>query len=534
MIKKINVENYKMLRKLELDFNDDLNIIVGDNETGKSTLLEAINLALTGQIKGRNIAYELSPYMFNKSAVDEYIEALRDGQNIAPPYILIELYLVESDKTARLKGRNNERREETSGVFLKIEFDNDYSDEYEKYISKPKEVTTVPTEYYCVKWLSFGDEYITKKRLPLNSTLIDTSTIRLQSGTDYYIQNIINDSLTPKEKVQLAIAYRKLKQSFEHEESLNRINTELKAEKGRITDKNLTVSIDMSQKTSWEATLTSYLDEIPFQYIGKGDQNILKTLFALERKSDDTDIILIEEPENHLSYSTMNKLIRMIEEKCTGKQLFMATHSTFVLNKLGLDKVILIGNELKTFRLNDLTADTKNYFKKLPGYDTLRLLIAKKAILVEGPSDELIVQKAYQQIHGVLPIKDGVDVISVRALSFKRFLEIAKLSGKNVVIVTDNDGDHEENIEKKYSEYFGIPNISFCYDKDDTNISLEDQIVRVNELNILNKILGCKKTTANELIDFMKNSKNKTECALKLFDCSHDLIIPQYIKDAIK
>ena len=62
-------------------------------------------------------------------------------------------------------------------------------------------------------------------------------------------------------------------------------------------DKDLTVSIDISQKTSWEASLTSYLDEIPFQFIGKGDQNILKTLLALERKADDTHIILIEEPK---------------------------------------------------------------------------------------------------------------------------------------------------------------------------------------------------------------------------------------------
>ena len=38
MIKKIFVENYKIFDKFELDFNDDLNILVGDNEAGKSTI----------------------------------------------------------------------------------------------------------------------------------------------------------------------------------------------------------------------------------------------------------------------------------------------------------------------------------------------------------------------------------------------------------------------------------------------------------------------------------------------------------------
>lgn len=45
-----------------------------------------------------------------------------------------------------------------------------------------------------------------------------------------------------------------------------------------------------------------------------------------------------------------------------------------------------------------LTPDTYSYFKKLPGYDTLRLILAHRVILVEGPSDDLIVQHAYKNV----------------------------------------------------------------------------------------------------------------------------------------
>ena len=48
MIKRVIIKNYKGLRNAEVEFERDLNILVGDNETGKSTLLEAINLGLTG------------------------------------------------------------------------------------------------------------------------------------------------------------------------------------------------------------------------------------------------------------------------------------------------------------------------------------------------------------------------------------------------------------------------------------------------------------------------------------------------------
>ena len=83
------------------------------------------------------------------------------------------------------------------------------------------------------------------------------------------------------------------------------------------------------------------------------------------------------------------------------------------------------------------------FFKKIAGYDTLRLLLCEKAILVEGASDELVIQKAYMETHeGRLPIQDNIDVISV-GTSFLRFLELASVLGIKVAVVTDNDGDIE-------------------------------------------------------------------------------------------
>ena len=50
MIKKIFIKNYKIFEHFDIELNEDLNIIVGNNETGKSTILEAINLALTKRL----------------------------------------------------------------------------------------------------------------------------------------------------------------------------------------------------------------------------------------------------------------------------------------------------------------------------------------------------------------------------------------------------------------------------------------------------------------------------------------------------
>ena len=85
-IRKVKIHNFKCYRDFEITLEEGLNIVVGDNEAGKSTILEAINLALTGIISGKSIWNEISQYIFNKEAVDEYITSL----NTAPielPYI---------------------------------------------------------------------------------------------------------------------------------------------------------------------------------------------------------------------------------------------------------------------------------------------------------------------------------------------------------------------------------------------------------------------------------------------------------------
>ena len=60
-VKKIKIRNFKCFCGLfELELNNGLNILVGNNETGKSTILEAIHLALTGLYCGKSIRNELS------------------------------------------------------------------------------------------------------------------------------------------------------------------------------------------------------------------------------------------------------------------------------------------------------------------------------------------------------------------------------------------------------------------------------------------------------------------------------------------
>ena len=90
-IRKVKIHNFKCYKDFEITLEEGLNIIVGDNEAGKSTILEAINLALSGIINGKSIWNEISQYIFNKEIVDAYIESV-DTAPMALPDITIEIF----------------------------------------------------------------------------------------------------------------------------------------------------------------------------------------------------------------------------------------------------------------------------------------------------------------------------------------------------------------------------------------------------------------------------------------------------------
>jgi putative ATP-dependent endonuclease of the OLD family len=366
VIRRIAVRNYRLFRALDLDLSPGMNILVGRNDTGKSTLIEAMTLALTGRLHGRAFEQELSPHLLNRDATLEYVTTLRSGRTLpTPPAIVIEVYLDDADSAEILRGTNNLSGENTCGIRLQARLSPDFAEEYESFISQPESVRLVPTEYYTVEMLGFSGNRISTRSVPIDARLIDASTIRLQSGVDYHLQQIIRGNLAPKERVELSRQYRSLREEFSEKEPVKAINKRLEATDDELTDRKLSLSIDISQRYTWEANLVAHLDDLPFDLIGKGDQNALKTLLAIGQKADDAHVVLIEEPENHLSFANLRKLISRIEAKCTGKQVLIATHSTYVLNKLGIENLALLGIGEPT-RLTELSPDTVEFFKKLP------------------------------------------------------------------------------------------------------------------------------------------------------------------------
>ena len=545
MIKKVKIENFKCINgSFVLDLKDGINILVGNNEAGKSTVLEAIHLALSGIFRGKAIRGNLTQYLFNYEVVTKYLEDIKSGTPVEPPHILIELYteetlsILEGDKFSEKSTTGK-----TAGLALKIGFDDKYTEEYNSLITTG-ELASLPIEYYDVEWYSFARKPLTSRSIPIKSSFIDVGFSKFQNGSDIYISRIVQNILETEEKTKVAQAYRKIKDQFSKDPSIADINSKITGI-SKLSNKEIELTVDLGSRSTWDGSLITQLNNIPFDFIGKGEQAIIKTDLALSNKrAESSSVILIEEPECHISHSRLNQLLKSIKDNYDNKQIIISTHSSFVSNKLGLDNLILL-DQPKTIRFDNLSS--KSFFEKVSGYDTLRLILCKKAILVEGDSDELVLQRAYMDIHdGKLPIEDEVEIISV-GTSFLRFLEIAKYLNLPVKVITDNDGDVAA-LEKKYKDYLGNnkkPNIEICYDhvehtgtltigkklKPFNYNTLEPLLLKENDLDTFNSIFDISYTNDDDLHKYMKS--NKTECALNIFSSEEKINYPDYIKQAL-
>jgi len=528
MIEKVRIRGYRKHRDLTLKPNIGMNIFVGDNEAGKSTILEGINLAMTGRINGRPAAEELNPYWFNKEDVAAFFAARLIGESPALPIIVIELFFVDEDKLQNLVGAHSSERPIRScpGVELRVEPNTDYNEEINEYLSQG-ETAILPVEYYQVIWRTFGDRVLTARPKELTTALIDSRTIRSTSGIDFHLKQMLSEHLDAKEKANISVAFRGVKQAMTTNQ-LAEVNARMNDIEGALAGETLGLAMDQSSRTSWDMSITPHVADIPFSLAGLGQQAAVKVALAMDRSGGRARVVLIEEPENHLSYTSLNVLVDRIGTiKKEDQQVFVATHSSFVLNRLGLDALLLVGAD-SVVHFSDISDDTVRYFRRLPGYDTLRLVLGRLIVLVEGPSDEILFERFYQDVHGQRPIDVGIDVISMRGLSLGRCLEVGKLLGKSMAALRDNDGTEPSELRAEVGQFLDTDREVFigAVEQGET---LEPQVMSANSETALRLALGV--TPRADLNKWMRN--NKTEGALRIAD--HDTVLtpPAYIAEAI-
>jgi len=549
LIESLRLINFKKFKDQTFDFNEDVNIFVGDNNAGKSTILEALEIVLNFQYRGRPFNSEFSPDLFNAETVAAFRASPKSPADL--PILVIEAYM---KNVPDYRGANNSLKKDAQGVQIKVSFDPDFTDAYNNYLASGAAVTSIPVEFYQVEWMDFAWNVIKPMTKQFRALYIDPTRIHPTFGKNQYISNVLSTALRKDEEYRLSLHYRETLQSFNNTDEVTTVNKDLDSD-NRITEKKLTIAANTMPAGAIQNGLQLEVNAVPFHMIGKGEQSKVQIKLALHNKSKDIDLVMMEEPENHLSHVELSKLVQDIEDQRDGKQLFLTTHSSYVLNKLSIDKICLLHDTYK--RLHLLDKGVVKTLKRLPGYDTLRVALSRKVVLVEGPSDELILKKIYKDTHKErLPEQDGIDIIVVRGVGFKTFIAIGKEIGTAINVLRDNDGDYEKNVVEARKDYTGFPNIKLVSSTNNNEFSLEPAMILANadsekELQAFAEIVLSTKTiklftakpTFAEKLEFIVEwfrsgdgdgkGKKKVDTAIRIFETDAPFKYPAFLTEVL-
>lgn len=513
-ISKIRLFNFKRFRDYTIEPNKHVNILVGDNEAGKSSVLEAIDLVASGS--NRRVEAIGLDRLLSIEAVKDFKTGKRTFENL--PELRIELYLSgEFDHT--MNGKNNMDGVKCDGIRLVCVPNIDYRTEITSVLNGHPDY--FPYDYYSFRFSTFADEGYTGYKKKLRVTMIDSTNMSSEYATNDFVRRMYMQYTESdvKERAKHKSDYRLLRSSYKSD-SLSDLN-------GRLpSDKNYAFGLKSGSYMDLENDLMIYESEIGIDSKGTGRQVFVKTDFALEKAGDKVDVILIEEPENHLSPVNLRKLVRSVAQKQSG-QLFITTHNSLISTRLEIQNLLIMNDNTgnKPTMLKNLSEETAKYFMKTPPASIVEFALARKSMLVEGPSEYMLLEDFYKTVTNHTPEEDDVHIIDVRGLSFRRYLEVAKLTGSKVAVITDNDEDYKKHCVEKYSNFASDANIRVFYDSDNTKYTFEVVLFGDNS-SLCNSLFG------TDPLKYMLC--NKTDAALALLSKKQLIKVPAYIERSIK
>ena len=482
--------------------------------------MTAIDLVISGsRNKVETIGLE---YLFNSAVIENFLQS--DKNYVKLPKLEIELFLSEHNEET--DGKINSDEIDANGLKLTCKPNDEFSSDIAKILKQ--ENCIFPFEYYSIEFKTFADQTYSGYKKYLKHILIDNSQVSSEYAMKEFVKDIYNSSVKNSiEKYTHQHEYRSHKEDFK-----NNAFKEINARLGEYK-----FAIKSNSKSNLETDLTIFEGNISIDNKGKGRQCIIKTELALSRNDNDLEIVLLEEPENHLSHSNMKKLIQKISSSAN-KQIFIATHSDLISTRLDLRKSILLNSTTtKPLKLNNLPEETAKFFIKAPDNNILEFILSKRVILVEGDAEYILAEVLFKNVTEEEIQNCEVHIISVDGTSFKRYLDIARILDIKTAVIRDNDKNYQENCVENYSEYIK-DNIKIFFDNDDARSTFEICIYQDNTIicdELFKDGIRVYKNGRESLTvqQFMIN--NKAEVAYTLLDKkSSQIISPQYIEDALK
>src|SRR5699024_2848335 len=99
--------------------------------------------------------------------------------------------------------------------------------------------------------------------------------------------------------------------------------------------------------------------------------------------------------------------------------------------------------DYKAKSLKDIPSEAASFFERTDNSDILNFILSKKAVLVEGHSEYILLPFIVNNSLEKTLDSAGIEVFSGGGLTYKHFIEVSKVINNKLLVITDNDKDEE-------------------------------------------------------------------------------------------
>ena len=571
-ITRIKISNFRGIKSAELLLPDHV-VLVGDNNTGKSSVLEAIDLVL-----GPERLHRPSPIDEHDFYAGEYI-----GTDETPISISIEVVVIDlSDEQTLHFGNHLEWwNTETNALLqepppeetdkpevihaLRLGFDGKYDPDEDNFACETffmspagEEGTKDPFRtrdkrlcgFLFLRTLRTGSRALSLERGSLLDIILRLQDLRLNMWEEV-LGELREIAVAENKELGISAILEEVQKSVrkfvpsEWAENPHIRVSDLTREHLR---KTLTVFMGTGEQNS---AGTEYA--APFSHQGTGTINTLVlALLAMIADIKKNVIFAMEEPEIAIPPHTQRRIVDSVREMAA--QLIFTSHSPYVLDEFAPESLVILKREGGTLSATPATlppaVKSKSYREQLRTR-FCECLLARRILIVEGRTEYDVVPTAARRLHELDPDRfKTLESLGLAVINAETDSQIAPLGayfknlGKKVYAISDQQkAAASAAIAAAVDEAFESPEASF--EKLILNHTDETALRRFGKDAVddgrwpphlaLEKPsdemdIGALKTALGK---FLKNNKGASEAAFLVGMCS-EAELPEFLVSTIK
>jgi predicted ATP-dependent endonuclease of OLD family len=465
-IKNLSINGFRSLKNLNISFEDDITVIVGENDSGKSSLIDCLKVIT------QNKAVELDDFNYDSKKIELQIEIEdlvfikvyeKDGEVIkdlpleAKPtreYIKKIQNETSIEDFDIAQPENTEKIKSLAKLFnITVKSNSNISNLRKSILEKIDQGVENPDfRIENAAFPSFNNIQLDGKQFENVSTFFKEVFLKEKQGSIW------------KEEIQSGTtieSFIKTRIDSYSEEITDKMNETGMKDKIKVFLKTLTdIRIEPFYQTkdlNIDAKV-KFLEggkEINLQKKGDGTKRrITMALLELKKEQsaidDKATIYLLDEPDTHLHVKAQIELIETLQSFAeNGNQVILTTHSPFLINAVKPNQIRLFftggQNQTKVKHLHEDSLVSSQVLHSI-GVENVYLFFARTIVVVEGETEEAFTKDYFFKKTGRTLNSSLIKIINVQGIKniygFTRgILELHDPS--NIHLVFDNDASDD-------------------------------------------------------------------------------------------